>query len=311
MNAPELLKRLQTHLGALVLGKPHVTQLALTCLVARGHLLLEDVPGVGKTTLAEGLARAFGLSFARVQFTADLLPSDIVGAQIFVPQRGVFELKKGPVFHQLLLADELNRAPPRTQSALLEAMGQGQVSIDGTTHPLPKPFVVVATQNPLDLAGTYPLPDSQLDRFLMRLSLGHLTPEAEVALLVERRGDPLATFKAIVSADELAALQAAADAVTVPREVADYVVRLAGATRQHAEIDRGISTRSVLSVMAAARATALWEGRGFVTPGDVRGVAGPALAHRISLRNSSGGALSRDEAGHLIAEIVQRVPSPT
>ncbi|HEY1088542.1 MAG TPA: AAA family ATPase, partial [Archangium sp.] len=174
LNPPELLQRLQHHVGQLVLGKEAQVKLALTCLVARGHLLLEDVPGVGKTTLAEGLARSFSMSFARVQFTADVLPSDILGAQVFLQAKGTFEFRAGPIFHQVVLADELNRAPPRTQSALLEAMAQGQVSLDSVTHSLPQPFVVIATQNPLDLSGTYPLPDSQLDRFLLRLSLGHL-----------------------------------------------------------------------------------------------------------------------------------------
>ena len=203
LSPPELLQKLQHHIGQLVLGKPEQVKLALPCLVARGHLLLEDVPGVGKTTLAEGLARAFSMSFARVQFTADLLPSDILGAQVFLQAQGRFEFRPGPVFHQLVLADELNRAPPRTQSALLEAMAQGQVSLDGVTHQLPQPFVVIATQNPLDLSGTYPLPDSQLDRFLLRLSLGHLPADVETDLLINRREDPLHTFQPLADAAAL------------------------------------------------------------------------------------------------------------
>lgn len=306
----ELLERLQAHLGAIVLGKPDQIRLALTCLVARGHLLLEDVPGVGKTTLAEGLARSFGLSFARVQFTADVLPSDILGTQVFVQAQARFEFRPGPIFHQVVLADELNRAPPRTQSALLEAMGQGQVSLDGVTHPLPQPFSVIATQNPLDLSGTYPLPDSQLDRFLLRLSLGHLSPEIEARLLVERRGDPLHGFTPIADAAQLAGLQAAADQVKVPPEVADYAVRLAGATREHADVERGVSTRAVLSLMAAARAQALWDGRDFVSPGDVRAVLVPSLSHRLLLRTSTQGAFARDEAAHLLGELTRRVPAP-
>ncbi len=310
LNAQELLSRLHRHLGQVVLGKPEQTRLALTCLAARGHLLLEDVPGVGKTTLAEGLARGFALSFARVQFTADLLPSDILGAQIFVQQSAKFEFRPGPIFHQVVLADELNRAPPRTQSALLEAMAQGQVSLDGVTHHLPQPFTVIATQNPIDLSGTYPLPDSQLDRFLMRLSLGHLPPEVETDLLMARRVDPLSGFKPIASAAELEGLHQAADAVQVSRDIADYAVRLAGATRTHAEIERGASTRAVLSLIAAARAHALWEARDFVTPGDVRAVVGPALSHRLLLRSSVHGVFAREEAGHLIDEIVKRLPAP-
>src|SRR5688572_19041463 len=198
-----LLERIAANVARVVLGKPQQTKLAITSLAARGHLLLEDVPGVGKTTLAEGLARSLGLSFARIQFTADLLPSDILGVQIFHAAQGRFEFRPGPLFHQVVLADELNRAPPRTQSALLEAMAQGQVSLDSTTHPLPTPFTVIATQNPIDLSGTYPLPDSQLDRFLMRLSLGHLPFEAEAMLLKTRRGDPLPGLKPVASAEEL------------------------------------------------------------------------------------------------------------
>lgn len=310
MNATDLLKKLHAHLGQVVLGKPEQTKLALTCLAARGHLLLEDVPGVGKTTLAEGLARCFALSFGRVQFTADLLPSDILGSQIFLPQQGTFEFRPGPIFHHLVLADELNRAPPRTQSALLEAMAQGQVSLDGVTRKLPAPFTVVATQNPLDLAGTYPLPDSQLDRFLMRLSLGHLDPAIEAELIISRRGDPLHALGAVATADELMSIQAAADRVEVSRDVADYAVRLAQETRSHAEIERGVSTRAVLALISAARAWALWEDRAFVSPGDVRAVLKPSLSHRLVLKSSMQGAFSREEAGHLIDELTRRVPAP-
>ncbi len=310
LNPPELLQRLQNHIGQLVLGKAEQVKLSLTCLVARGHLLLEDVPGVGKTTLAEGLARSFSMSFARVQFTADVLPSDILGAQVFLQAKGQFEFRPGPIFHQLVLADELNRAPPRTQSALLEAMAQGQVSLDSVTHPLPQPFAVIATQNPLDLSGTYPLPDSQLDRFLLRLSLGHLSPEVETQLLMSRRADPMSGFKPIADAADLVALQNAADAVQISKDVADYGVRIAVATREHAEIERGISTRAALSLMATARALALWEGRDFVTPGDVKAVAVPVLSHRLLLKSSSHGAFARDEAAHLVGELLRKVPAP-
>jgi MoxR-like ATPase len=310
-SAPnELLQRLATHLGEVVKGKPEQIRLALTCLVARGHLLLEDVPGVGKTTLAEGLARCFSLSFARVQFTADLLPSDIIGAQIFKVATSSFDFRPGPIFHQVVLADELNRAPPRTQSALLEAMGQGQVSVDGVTHALPAPFSVIATQNPLDLAGTYPLPDSQLDRFLLRLALGHLDLAVETQLLMTRRKEPLLSFEPIASAAELVALQEAADRVKIAGEVADYAVRLAAATRGHPEIERGISTRAALALMSAARALALWDSRDFVTPLDIRTMLVPALAHRLLLRTSSQGAYARDEAGHLLEELARRVVPP-
>lgn len=310
-SAPdELLQRLAAHLGDVVKGKPEQIRLALTCLAARGHLLLEDVPGVGKTTLAEGLARCFSLSFARVQFTADLLPSDILGAQVFRPATATFEFRPGPIFHQVVLADELNRAPPRTQSALLEAMGQGQVSLDGVTHVLPPPFVVIATQNPLDLAGTYPLPDSQLDRFLLRLALGHLDAAAETQLLITRRREPLWSLESIATAADLLSLQEAADRVQVSNEVAEYAVQLVTATRTHPEIERGISTRAGLALMSAARALALWDSRGFVTPHDVRAMLVPALAHRLLLRTSSQGAYARDEAGHLLEELARRISPP-
>lgn len=306
----DLLQRLHHSLSQVVLGKPGQLRLALTCLAARGHLLLEDVPGVGKTTLAEGLARAFSLSFGRIQFTADLLPSDILGAQVFLPSASKFEFRPGPIFHQVVLADELNRAPPRTQSALLEAMGQGQVTLDGVTHVLPAPFSVIATQNPIDLSGTYPLPDSQLDRFLMRLSIGHLAPDLEAELVMTRRAEPLASFKPIAGPDDLVTLQAAADAVQIAKDVAEYAVTLATGTRQHADIERGVSTRAVLALMSAARAHALWEARDFVTPGDLRAVLVPALAHRVVLRSSMHGAFARDEAAHLLEELARRLPGP-
>jgi len=306
----ELLERVAAGLSHVVLGKTAQVRLAVTCLAARGHLLLEDVPGVGKTTLAEGLARAFTLSYARIQFTADLLPSDILGAQIFHQARGAFEFRQGPLFHQLVLADELNRAPPRTQSALLEAMGQAQVSLDGVTHPLPRPFVVVATQNPVDLSGTYPLPDSQLDRFLVRLSLGHLSPDVEAQLVQTRRGDPMAAMKSVATGHELEALQSAADQVRVDPDVAQYAVRLATATRQHSEIERGASTRAVLALMAAARAYALWDGRDFATPGDVRAMLVPTFSHRLLLKSALQGTFSRDEAGLLLEELAKKTPPP-
>ncbi len=305
-----LLERLAASVGKVVLGKPQQTKLAITTLAARGHLLLEDVPGVGKTTLAEGLARSLALSFARIQFTADLLPSDILGVQIFKAADASFDFRPGPLFHHLVLADELNRAPPRTQSALLEAMGQGQVSIDGVTHLLPAPFTVIATQNPIDLSGTYPLPDSQLDRFLMRISLGHLSPEVESQLLQTRRTDPLAGMTPVASRHDLAQVQAAADAVKVDAAVADYAVRLSSATREHHEIERGASTRAVLSLMAAARAWALWDDRDFATPGDVRTVLAPALSHRLLLKSAVQGTFSRDEAAHLLEEIARKIPVP-
>ncbi len=310
-EARALIDRLCANVGRAVAGKPQQVRAAIVCLVARGHLLLEDVPGVGKTTLAEALARSFDLSFARVQFTSDLLPADILGGQLYRPQTQTFELRKGPVFHQMVLADELNRAPPRTQSALLEAMGQGQVSLDGTTFPLPRPFTVIGTQNPVDLAGTYPLPDSQLDRFLFRLSLGHPSAEVETELLSTRAGgDPLRDLTAVCGPDALFALQAAASAVRLDEALARYIVQLGEATRTHPDVERGASTRALLSLADAARAQALSQGRDFATPLDVRECLGPALAHRLLLRSAVMGGYSREEASLLLSEIAQQVQEP-
>jgi MoxR-like ATPase len=297
-------------INSIILGKSRQIRLAIACLLARGHLLIEDVPGVGKTTLAHAIATCLGLKFQRIQFTSDLLPADIIGISVYNRDSGRFEFHPGPVFTNVVLADEVNRATPRAQSALLEAMEENQVTTEGETRLLPQPFFVIATQNPLDLSGTYPLPDSQLDRFLLRLSLGHLPPEVETELLISRRTDPLAGFKPLADAAELARLQSAADAVQISRDMADYAVRIAAATREHPEIERGISTRAVLSLMAACRALALWEGRDFVTPGDLRQIASPALSHRLLLRSSHAGTFSREEASHLVVELLRKVPAP-
>ncbi len=310
-TARATLERLAANLSLAVQGKDKEVRLAATCLVAGGHLLLEDVPGVGKTTLVEAIARSCALSFARIQFTADLMPADILGAQVFHAASATFTFRPGPLFRQLVLADELNRAPPRTQSALLEAMAQGQVSLDGTTHSLPRPFSVVATQNPVDFSGTYPLPDSQLDRFLMRLSLGHPSPEVEAKLLTTRDGSsPVDALAAVTSPEELLNLRTLVAAQRLDDTVADYVVRLAQATRAHGDIERGASTRAVLALGMAARAHALWEARDFVTPGDVRAVLGPCLAHRLLLRSATQGAYTRDEAAHLLEEVARKVVAP-
>ncbi|MCE9671456.1 AAA family ATPase [Myxococcus stipitatus] len=310
-SARSTMERIAAGLGIAVQGKEAQNRQVVTSLVAGGHVLLEDVPGVGKTTLAEALARACGLSFARIQFTADLMPADILGAQVFHAQTASFHFRPGPLFRQLVLADELNRAPPRTQSALLEAMAQGQVSLDGNTYPLPTPFIVVATQNPVDLSGTYPLPDSQLDRFMARLSLGHPAPDVEARLLATRGGTPpLERVEAVTSPDEVAALRALAAEQKLDGAVADYVVRLAQATREHGDIERGASTRAVLALGAAARTQALWEARDFVTPGDVRAVMVSCWAHRVLLRSAVQGVAARDEAAHLLEELSRKVPAP-
>jgi MoxR-like ATPase len=309
--ARDTMARLAANLALAVMGKKAQTELAVTCLIARGHLLVEDIPGVGKTTLAEAIARSCEMSFARIQFTADLLPSDVLGTQIFRAQTGEFEFRAGPIFHQLVLADELNRAPPKTQSALLEAMAHGQVTVDGRTHELKKPFTVIATQNPADFAGTYPLPDSQLDRFLMRISLGHPAPEIEAEILRTRGGEePLRSLSSVCGAEQIVAIQRLAAAVEIEQSVAQYAVRLANATRAHPEVERGVSTRAALALVSMAKARALWEARDFVTPGDIKSGLAATFSHRLLLRSPPQSTLSREEAAHLLEEIARKVPVP-
>jgi len=309
--AHSLLSRASESLGRVVRGKRSAVELALTTVVAGGHLLLEDAPGVGKTTLAEGLARVCGLRLARIQFTADLMPADVTGVQVFSPASSEFQFRPGPLFHELVLADELNRAPPRTQSALLEAMAHAHVTVDGTTHLLPRPFMVVATQNPLDLAGTYPLPDAQLDRFLVRLTLGHPSPEVEAELVSTRGlGEPVSSLAPVLDPEQVRSLQARAATVHVAPEVAHYVVTLARATREHPGLERGASTRAVLSLTAAARARALWDSRDFVIPQDVADLVVPTLAHRVVPRGSMQGLAAREEASALLESVLAGVPAP-
>jgi MoxR-like ATPase len=251
------------------------------------------------------------LNFSRIQFTADLMPADVTGVQVFSTSSTSFQFRPGPIFRSLVLADELNRAPPRTQSSLLEAMGHGHVTVDGVTHPLPRPFLVVATQNPLDLSGTYPLPDAQLDRFLVRLALGHPPAAVEAALLTSRGlRHPLDALQPVVDTEYVLRLQARASEVHVAAEVADYAVRLVTGTREHPQLERGASTRAALSLMAAAKAHALGQGRDFVTPSDVSALLVPALAHRVGLRSGAQGAAAREEAAEILAEILRRAPVP-
>lgn len=268
--------------NSVLLGKPRQVKLAFTCLIAGGHLLLEDVPGVGKTTLAHALAATFDLEFQRIQFTSDLLPSDIIGVSVYERETGQFRFHAGPIFTSLLLADEINRATPKSQSALLEAMAEGQTTVDGVTHELPKPFFVVATQNPLDLAGTFPLPDSQLDRFMLRLSLDYPDPAAERALLIgEDRRDMMASLKPRLDVAAISQLHAAAQAVKVSSSLLDYLQALLTASRKHNEVRVGLSPRAGLALLAAARAWAMISGRDYVIPEDVQTVFVPTAAHRL------------------------------
>jgi MoxR-like ATPase len=304
-NRP-LIASLLDQLNTVIVGKDVVLRDAVTCLLAGGHLLIEDMPGVGKTTLAHALARTFGLRFARVQFTSDLMPSDLTGAAVYDRQRQEFVFHPGPLFAQVLLADEINRASPRTQSALLEAMEERQVSVDGVTHALPEPFFVIATQNPFEQIGTHALPESQLDRFLMRLSLGYPSRRAERALLAgEDRRDMLQRLPALLDGTRLRALQQAAGAVTVSDALLDYVQALLAATRDGRWFVHGLSPRAGLALLRAARARALVHGRRYVAPDDVIDVLVPVAAHRLVPVSGAG----RDAAGQLHA-LVQALPLP-
>jgi len=271
-----------------VLGKEEQIRLAVACLLARGHLLIEDLPGMGKTTLAHALARVFSLEYRRVQFTSDMLPADILGVSIFEPDSREFQLRPGPVFTQLLLADEINRATPKTQSALLEAMEERQVTLDGVSRPLPEPFFVIATQNPVTQAGTFPLPESQLDRFLMRISLGYPSAETEITLLSgsDRREHAL-TMSPQLGTGELMQMMLLVEKVHASADLIDYVQRLLGYSRQGGLFVAGLSPRAGLGLLRAARAWALLAGRDYVAPEDVQVVLGPVTAHR--LQGSVGG----------------------
>ncbi len=279
MNA--LIDRTIANIGDVLLGKELEIRQALCCMLAGGHLLLEDLPGMGKTTLAHALATTLGMSFGRVQFTSDLLPSDILGVSIFNSESAQFVFQPGPIFNQDLLADEINRATPRTQSALLEAMAESQVSIDGETRPLPSPFFVIATQNPIYQSGTYALPESQLDRFLMCLSLGYPNAQAERQLLLrgEQRGN--VSLPASMSADELTAIRAAVAEVTLSDSLLAYIQRLTAFTRNAPEFAMGLSPRGALALVAAARTWAMMAGRHYVVPDDVQAVIEPVVAHRL------------------------------
>ena len=305
--SPTSVPDLQAALAALstiILGKERPLRLALTCLLARGHLLIEDLPGVGKTTLALALARVFGLHFQRLQFTSDLLPADIIGVSIYDSGAGSFRFHPGPVFSEVVLADEINRASPKTQSALLEAMEERQVTADGTTRALPDPFFVVATQNPGEQVGTYPLPESQLDRFLMRLSLGYPALSAERALLIEpARRDLLAELPPVLSAARLRALQAQVRTVRTAPPLIDYLLALIQATREHRALRHGLSPRAGLALKHAAQAWALLDGRSGVIPEDVQAVFTAVSGHRLSVAE-------RADAQTVAAEILASVAIP-
>jgi len=293
-----------------VVGKRDVLELVLLALLADGHVLLEDVPGVAKTLIARSFATATGLRFGRVQFTPDLLPSDVTGSSVFDQRTASFEFRPGPVFCNLLLGDEINRAPPKTQAALLEAMEERQVTADDGTHELERPFLVLATQNPIEYEGTYPLPEAQLDRFLVRLRVGYPTGDDEWAMLDARarRGTDAVALNAIIDGQGLRSLQAAVEAVHVGPAVGRYMVALATATRENPEVEVGASPRGSLALLRLSRARAALEGRDFVVPDDVKGVAIPALAHRLVLRPELW--VRRVDAGDVVARVLDDVPAP-
>lgn len=283
----EALNQAIAQVNRLVVGKPQEIDLAFTCLLAEGHLLLDDLPGTGKTTLARSLAVTLGLTFHRVQFTSDLMPSDIVGVSVYDQKQQHFEFHHGPIFTEVLLADEINRASPRTQSALLEAMAEHQVTVDRTTHRLADPFFVIATQNPIDLVGTFPLPDAQMDRFLFRLSLGYPSRDAEFALMRQAdRQEMLADATPCLSASQVRGLRDMAQHLTASDSLLHYIQRLVEATRNHSSVRAGLSTRGTLALLKAARAHALIQGRESVLPEDVQAVFVPVAAHRLTLELS-------------------------
>ncbi|HYE98787.1 MAG TPA: MoxR family ATPase [Planctomycetota bacterium] len=294
-----------------IVGKHAEVRMALVALLCEGHILIEDVPGVGKTMLAKALSQSIGCQFRRIQFTPDLLPSDVTGLTVFDPQTREFSFKPGPVFAHLLLADEINRATPRTQSALLEAMNEQKVSVDGTTHALPSPFMVIATQNPLEFTGTYPLPESQLDRFLMTLRMGYPTLEEERQILSSRRAaDPIESLKPALTVPELLRLCGRVDQVRMDDALTTYLLDLVHRTRADKALLAGVSPRGALHLARAVRAYALVEGRDFATPDDLKAVAVSVLSHRVIERRARGTADGRPSAAQVIRKILQETPVP-
>ena len=307
-QAPAPIDRLQQNVSRALVGKDEVVRLALIGLLARGHLLIEDVPGVGKTTLAAALARSIGAGFQRIQFTSDMLPADVLGVTVWEPQRAEFVFKPGPLFTNVVLADEINRTTPKTQSSLLEAMNESQVSLDHTTYPLPRPFMVVATQNPREYEGTYPLPESQLDRFMLRIRIGYPEVADEKAILRAARPVAPEDLAPVVTVAELLRLQDEAEQVRANEAVLDYLLAIVNATRTSPLLTLGASPRASLALLRVARARALAEGRDYLVPDDVKTMAGPALAHRIIVKGHEtvpGGA-----AEAVVQAVVQDVVVP-
>lgn len=306
---PESIEKLRQNLEKVILGKPQAVEHLLVALLAGGHVLMEDVPGVGKTTLARALSRSVEGRFSRIQFTPDLLPADVLGVSVYNASNGEFDFKQGPVFANVLLADEINRASPRTQSALLQAMSEAQATVDGTTYELEAPFMVIATQNPVEFHGTYPLPEAQLDRFLLQTSLGYPSPEIEVEVLFgQSKAHPLEDLDSVLSGKQVVELQTQTAEVKVEKSVARYMVDLVEATRGHPSISVGASPRGSLGLFRGCRARAFLNGRDYVLPDDVKALAGVTLAHRLVLdvKARYSGVSSQD----VVEEIVSKTPVP-
>lgn len=298
------LDQIVSQINQVILGKEHQIRLVLSCLLAKGHVLLEDVPGVGKTTLAHVIAKVLGLSFQRVQFTSDLLPADIIGVSIYDKTLGQFTFHRGAIFSQMVLADEINRATPKTQSALLEAMEEHQVTIEGESHPLPSPFFVLATQNPLYQIGTFPLPESQLDRFLMRLALGYPDARTERELLKGKdRRELLETLQSVVSIEEIVQMQAQVSSVTVSDALIDYLQAILATSRQSPRYQMGLSPRAGLAILHSAQAWALMHGRDFVIPEDVQAILPAVVGHRLV-------SATAEDASALVSQLIESVPIP-
>ncbi|MEK7710141.1 MAG: MoxR family ATPase [candidate division NC10 bacterium] len=311
MASLELIRRLEFNVARALVGKPEVVRLAVIGLLARGHLLIEDVPGVGKTTLAHALARSLGVSFQRIQFTSDMLPSDILGVSIYDGKTGEFVFKPGPLFSNIVLADEINRTTPKTQSSLLEAMNEHQVSLDHHTYRLPRPFMVLATQNPLEYQGTHPLPESQLDRFLLKIRIGYPDRNDEKEILKGAGAAALEQIEPVLSAKEVTDLQATTEKVRVEESLLDYVMAIVGATRRSPLLTLGVSPRGALALLRASQAHALVDGREYVVPDDIKRLAVPALAHRVLVRaRLERAAGSELEADAIIDALLQEIPVP-
>lgn len=312
-EAAERVALLQAAVERVIKGKADAVRLSIVTLLAGGHLLVEDVPGVGKTTLAQALARAIDCSFQRIQFTSDLLPSDVIGLSIFNERTGEFEFRHGPVFTNIVLADEINRTTPKTQSALLEAMAEGHVTVEGHTYRLRAPFMVVATQNPVEHHGTYPLPESQVDRFMLRLRVGYPAFDVEKEILRDReRGNPLETVRPVMTGEEIVELQRAVNSVSVDEALVDYLMRVVAATRDSETLDLGVSPRGTLALFRAAQALALTEGRDYCLPDDIKRLILPVFAHRLVVNSRFSSSLHRrsEEAEEVLREIMKTVSVP-